>query len=178
MKRIILLSIFSLVLFSCGKEKKQVDENEVSKSDFVVNLDAIYEKNDSTYLNIYDKNGVDLLQSRVYVNVKGSPLVQQVSYKIKKGLEFSNICFSLSTSKEQKTIQIKGISILNNGKILIGGPGEKTDRFFANGDQLVMDLKTGIHQLLHEKPYAPGLAGNDILKSIIEKSQEVEQEKE
>ena len=113
-----------------------------------------------------------MLSSVVYANVKGSPLVQRVTYKIQKGLEFSNICFSLSTNKEQKTLQIKGIKILNNGKIIIGGEGEKTDRFFANGDQLVMNLTTGIHELKHDKEYCPGLAGNEILKALIEGSQE------
>lgn len=171
MKKIVLLSLISLVIVSCGKEKKQ-DVEKTVKSDFVVYLDAVYEKNDSTYLNIYDRNGKDMLSSRVYVNVKGSPIVQRVVYKIPTGLEFSNICFSLSTNKEQKTLQIKAISILNNGQAIIGGNGEKTDRLFANGDQLVMNLKTGIHELKHDKAYCPGLAGNEMLKAIIEKSQE------
>lgn len=171
MKKIVLLLLISLVFLSCGKEKKD-DVEKTVKSDFVVYLDAVYEKNDSTYLNIYDRNSKDMLSSRVYVNVKGSPLVQRVIYKIPTGLEFSNICFSLSTNKEQKTLQIKAISILNNGKAIIGGNGEKTDRLFANGDQLVMNLKTGIHELKHDKDYCPGLAGNEMLKAIIEKSQE------
>ena len=171
MKKTVLLLSISLMIFSCGKEKKQEAEQTI-KSDFVVYLDAIYEENDSTYLNIYDSKGYDMLSSKVYTNVKGSPLIQRVTYKIPKGLEFSNICFSLSTNKEQKTIQIKGISIQNNGKTIIGGEGQKTDGFFANNDQIVLNLETGIHQLKHDKPYTAGLAGNEILKSIIEKEQE------
>lgn len=171
MKRLVLLLSISLMFFSCGKEKKQEVEKPI-KSDFVVYLDAIYEKNDSTYLNIYDKKGNDMLSSRVYVNVKGSPLVQRVTYKIAKGLEFSNICFSLSTNKDQKTIQIKGISIQNKGKTIIGGKGQKTDGFFAINDQIVLNLATGIHELKHDKVYTAGLSGNDVLKKLIEKEQE------
>ena len=172
MKKILLLCTICLVLFSCGKEKKTEAEKEVAKTDFVVYLDAIYQKNDSTFLSLYDNNGNDIMAMRVFTNVKGSPLVQRVAYKIKTDVDFSNICFSLSTNKEQGEIQIKGITVMNKDKTIIGAPGDHWDYYFANNDQLEMNVKTGIHKIKHDKEYCAGLAGNETLKSLFEKEKE------
>lgn len=171
MKKIFYVAVFSLVLFSCGKDKKAEDAKEVvvNTDEYVVTLDAIYEKNDSTYLNVYDQADHDIADLKVYTNVEASPIVQTVEYKIKKGAEFSNVCFSLSTNKEQNTIQIKAVTIKKNGKLIIGGPGDHWDYYFANNDQLVIDMTTGIHKLKHDQIYTAGLVGNDLLKSLLAK---------
>ena len=172
MKKIFFISVICLVLFSCGKDKKAASVKIVAKSDFVVHLDAIYQKNDSTFLDLYDNNGNGIMAKRVFTNVKASPVVQRVTYKIPVDTDFTNICFSLSTNKEQKDIQIKGVTILNKEKTIIGAPGDHWDYYFANNDQLEMNVKTGIHKLKHEKEYCAGLAGNDLLKSLFKKEKE------
>lgn len=172
MKKIFFIGALCFVLFSCGKEKKNEVEKVTPKNEFVVYLDAIYKKNDSTFLSLYDTNGNDIMAERVFVNVKGSPSVQRVAYKIKPGADFTNICFSLSTNKEQEDIQINGVTIMNKGVTIIGAPGDHWDYYFANNDQLEMNIKTGVHKVKHDKPYCAGLAGNETLKTLFESEME------
>jgi|SRR5690606_20646394 len=175
MKKLILVFLTSLVIFSCGKEKntdaettlESTPEVEVKKTEFSIILDAIYEKNDSVILQVYDANGNGYLDKDVAVAVVGSPLAQRIELKSPSGLDIYNMALVFSTNKEQDSFTLKSITMLKDGVEMI-----KPDNFlyfFANNDQMVMDVNTGVHKLKHEdKGYHPAFVGNDQMKAILE----------
>lgn len=170
MKKIILASLLSLVLFSCNKEKKtEKTEEKAPSNEYVVTLDAIFEKDDKSMLCIYDENGNEILDKRILTDVKGSPVMQQVVFKLPAGFSPFNLGLGLSTSKEQSAITLKNITIKNKENTLIGGPDDSYLAYFTNNDCVVIDAATLKHTLKHDKEYPPGLVGNDVLISMLSK---------
>lgn len=173
MKKLILGLAIVLSFLSCGKEGKMdeqsASENEaeiVQKNQFVVLLDAIYEKNDTLKVFIYDENDNEVLNSVIKVPVIGSPNQQTVEFKLPEGYAPFNLGIGFSCSnKEQDSFVLKGISI-KNGDDFVYKPEEYL-KYYANNDQLVMDVPTGIHKLKHEKNYPAGFVGNVELKSAL-----------
>jgi hypothetical protein len=173
MKKLILGLTVVLSFLSCGKEGKtdelpaeDVKAENVQKNQFVVLLDAIYEKNDTLKVFVYDENDNEVLNSVIKVAVIGSPNQQKVEFKLPEGYTPFNLGIGFSCSnKEQDSFVLKGISI-KNGDDLVYKPEEYL-KYYANNDQLVMDVPTGLHKLKHEKDYPAGFVGNIELKSAL-----------
>lgn len=173
MKKLILGLTVVLSFLSCGKEGKTdeqpaegVKNENVQKNQFVVLLDAIYEKNDTLKVFVYDENDNEILDSAIKVAVLGSPNQQTVEFKLPEGYTPYNLGIGFSCSnKEQDSFVLKGISI-KNGEDLVYKPEEYL-KYYANNDQLVMDVPTGLHKIKHEKNYPAGFVGNIELKSAL-----------
>lgn len=175
MKKLILVFAATLAVISCGKEKntdiestpEASQEAEVKKSEFSVILDAIYEKNDSVILQVYDVDGNEYLDKDVAVAVTGSPVAQKIELKSPTGVDIRNIVIAFSTNKEQDSFTLKGITMVKDGVEVV-----KPDNFlyfFSNNDQMIMDANTGVHKLKHEnKGYHPAFGGNEQMKAILE----------
>ena len=159
MKKLILGLAIVLSFLSCGKEGKtdelpaeDVKAENVQKNQFVVLLDAIYEKNDTLKVFVYDENDNEVLNSAIKVAIVGSPNQQTVEFKLPEGYAPFNLGIGFSCSnKEQDSFVLKGISI-KNGDDFVYKPEEYL-KYYANNDQLVMDVPTGIHKLKHEKNF-------------------------
>lgn len=172
MKKTALILVIITLFFSCGKDKKadqQEEKNPVENVDankFVVLLDAIYEKNDTLKVFVYDENDNEILNSVIKVAVIGSPNPQTLEFKLTEGFVPFNLGIGFSCSnKEQESFLLKGISI-KNGDDLVYKP-EDYLKYYANNDQLLMDVPTGIHKLKHDKDYPAGFVGNIELKSAL-----------
>lgn len=173
MKRLILLFATTVVFLSCGKEKKTEQENlenpsveEVEKNEFVVLLNAIYEKDDTCKVFIYDENDNEVLNEQIKVAVKGSSQPQTVEFKLPVGYVPYNLGVGFSCSnKEQESFIMKGI-IIKNGEELVYQP-EDYLKYYANNDQVIMDVATGVYKLKHDQPYPGGFVGNTELKSAL-----------
>lgn len=169
MRKIIAVVLISLFIVSCGSDSKKEDTpKKVEITDkYVVILDAIYEKNDSCMVVIYDENDNEILDKRVKIAVKGMENSQKIQFDLPDGFKPYNIGLGLSTSKDQNFITLSNISILNNNKIIAGSPEEGYLPYFSNNDCLQIDTNTLKHTLKHDKPYPPGLVGNETLKSAL-----------
>lgn len=175
MKKTALILVITTLFFSCGKDKK-VDEQEettsienIEENNFVVLLDAIYEKEDTCKVFIYDENDNEVLNLQIKTTVKGSSSPQTVEFKLPKGYAPYNLGIGFSCSnKEQNTFTLKSISI-KNGEDLIYKP-EEFLKYYANNDAMVLDVPTSVHQLKHDKVYPPGFVGNTELKSLLSSS--------
>lgn len=167
MKKLILLLATISVMVACGKKTETDNEQpkEAKKNQYSVVLDAVLEKNDTCLVMIYDDNKFEVLNQRVVVPVTGSTSPQKIVFNLKLGYVPVNLGVAFSTSKGQKQIKINSISVKNNDKDIYN-PGEYA-YYFSNNDQMVMDLKTYVHQLKHDKEYPPSFIGNDKLAGAI-----------
>lgn len=167
MRKIVYCIFASLLLLSCGKEKeaKVPAAVEEVKDKYVVSLDAIYEKNDTCMVFIYDENNNEFLDKRIKIAVKGSPNFQKIDFQLPEGLKPSNLGIGFSSNKEQESLTLKSITIQNKENAIVKADDYLT--FFANNDCLVMDLTTSKHKLKHDKEYPPGFVGNDKLKAAL-----------
>ncbi len=164
---LILLSTVTLLL-SCTKKN---EKTKLYKSDFVIYLDAVYKKDDSTYLKVYNKKGVEIPELQIFVKVKGAPQSQRIIYRIKPNVPFSNVFFQFSKNNKQENLQISGITIKNNDEFVIGGPADHWDYYFLNNEAFQVNNTTGLHPLSYKTSTFPGMIGNKLLISLIEESQ-------
>jgi hypothetical protein len=173
MKKTALILVIATLFFSCGKENSSDQEKvetksveDVQEKKYSVILDAIYEKNDTVILQVYDVDGNEYLDKDVVVPVVGSPLAQRIELKSPSGVDIHNIAIVFSTNKKQDSFTLKSISMTKDGVEVV-----KPDNFlyfFANNDQMIVDPNTGVHKLLHEKVYHPAFGGNEQMKAILE----------
>ena len=174
MKKLILVFAIVLITFSCGKEKNKdaetvsetISEAEVKKTEFSILVDAIYEKNDSVILQVYDVDGNEYLDKDVAVAVIGSPLAQRIELKSPSDVDIHNVAIVFSTNKEQVSFTLKSITMIKDGVEVV-----KPDNFlyfFANNDQMIVDPNLGVHKLIHDKVYHPAFGGNEQMKGILE----------
>ena len=167
MKKIILFVLVSLCLVSCGEEKKQevVKESEV-KNKYSIVIDAVYEKNDSL-LFIYEKDGALLFDKVKGINVKGSPMAQQIAFDFPEGEKVDNIGITMSFNKDQKNLVVKSITIKNGDKTIIS-PEDNYLTYFLAGDGFSWDAQNSMYVLDHSKQYPPSFMGSEELKAMLE----------
>lgn len=174
MKKLILVFLTALTLFSCGKEKNDSENNtqeqnvEIAepKKEITVILDAIYEKNDTVKLYVYDKNDNVRLDKEVKAAVVGSPMNQRIELKLPQDVEAYNIAIGFSSNKSQEYFTLKSITMIINEKEVISPINYLS--YFANNDQMILNTETGKHELKHEKDYPPAFGGNEQMKDILE----------
>lgn len=167
MKKLISSFLIGLILLSCGKEgKDEVQKNEPKiKNNYSVLLDAVYEKNDTCMVMLYDENDFEILKDRIKLPVKGSKIAQKIVFNIPNGMVPKNLGIAFSTNKEQNEFSLKGI-VIKNGEDMLYRPEEYL-KFFANNDAMVLNIPTSVHKLIHDKAYPPSFVGNNELKSIL-----------
>jgi hypothetical protein len=172
MKKTALILVLATLFFSCGKEKNTDQENseviteEIKKNEFSVIMNAIYEKNDTVKLFVYDEIGNEYLDKVVKVPVVGSPLSQSILINFPNNVDIYNIAIGFSTNKDQDAFTLKSITMKQGEEELI--TPSNFLYFFANNDQMVLNIETGKHQLIHDKVYPPAFGGNDKLKALLQ----------
>jgi hypothetical protein len=170
MKKIFLLLIASSALLSCGDEKpKKVPVNEEKKiSDkYALEIDAIYEKDDSL-VAFYQMDDYFQYEKPISLKIKGSPDIQRLNINFPEGIAVENIKLEISTNKTQDHITVKNISI-RNGKEFIDGDNYKHAEYFLTDESLSWDEKNSRYILNHSNKYPPGFLGNENLQSMLAK---------
>lgn len=174
MKKTALILVIATLFFSCGKEK-QADQQEdtssvenVESNSYVVLLDAIYEKNDTVQLFVYDENDYEVANSRIKKAIIGSTEPQTIQFDLPNGYTPFNLGIGFSLNAEQATFTLKGITI-KNGEDLVYKP-EDYLKYYANNDGMVLDIPTSVHKLIHDKIYPPSFIGNLEMKSVLSSS--------
>ncbi len=173
MKKIILLVLAVGLLTSCGGDKKKEAtkssiEEQVVKDNYSIVFEAIYEKDDELSM-IFKKVGYwDYVHTTTF-KVKGQPTMQKLTFEMPKGLSIENAQIDLSSNKEQKTVTIRGINVINNGKEVINGANMEFVKYFNTGTGLTWDAKKLRYNLIFGGEYPPRIVGNDVLESILVK---------
>ncbi len=168
MKNLILVILTGLFMVSCGKNSKENEETTAKITNkYVVSIEAIYQKNDSCVVVLYDENDNEILDKRTKIAIKGMEVSQKINVDLPEGVQPYNIGLGLSTNKEQSNITLTKIAISKNDKIIAGNPSEGYLPYFSNNDCIVIDPNTLKHSLKHDKPYSPGLVGNESLKAAL-----------
>lgn len=169
MKKIIALALSAMILVSCGKEKKVDAEQEaleVSGDKFTLEIDGIYEKDDSLVV-FYENQGFFVHEKPTSIKVKGSPLSQKIIVDMPKNIYPSNFKITVSTNKEQKNLLISNVTI-KNGKLLIDGSNDKYSKLFATDESFSWDEKNSRFTLSHSNKYPPSLIGTKDLIVLLE----------
>ena len=169
MKNLILVILTGLFMVSCGKSSNKDNEAAAEKvtNKYVVSIEAIYQKNDSCVVVIYDENNNEVLDKRSKIAIKGMEVSQKINVDLPEGVQPFNIGLGLSTNKEQTNITLTKIAVLKNDKIIAGNPSEGYLPYFSNNDCIVIDPNTLKHTLKHDKPYSPGLVGSERVKAAL-----------
>lgn len=170
MKKIVLLFLATVVLASCGRDKEaNKDEAKkevaVEKDQYSVVLEAIYEKDDVLKV-VYKLDGYWKEDGPVEFKVKGNPLAQKLDIKIPAGVSLQNVKITLSTNKEQKTVKISTLNIVNKGVFCFEN-GTLYGGYFDANEGLSWDEKAVAFVLNHDKTYPPGLGGNAKLEELL-----------
>lgn len=166
MKKIALYSVLMFILFSCGKDKEEViKEKEKVADKLMVTLEAIYTKNDSCTVFVYDENNNEYLGRKVQKEIIGSENFQSISIELPTDIKIYNLAVGFSSNKEQDSFTLKSISIKKNENVIVRS--DNYNSYFANNDQIVMDMNTSIHKLKHDKNYPPGFVGNDEMRALL-----------
>jgi hypothetical protein len=170
MKKLILLFITSTILISCGGNKKKEDTTEtteVVKDKYDLTIDAIYPKDDSIVV-FYQKDNYFQYEKPTTMKIKGSPIVQRFTLNLPEGEKVENLKITVSTNKDQNTLDIKNITITNGTEVIDGDKVKYAD-YFLTDETFSWDLKNSRYNLDHTKKYPPSLVGNEKLLSLLGK---------
>jgi hypothetical protein len=168
MKKVVLLLLSGLVLFSCGRNKKEGLEETIKLKEISLVIDGVYEKDDS--LVVYKKvSGYYLYDMPITYKVKGSALIQRILLDIPGGENVSNFSIVASTNKQQEHLTLKNISIKSNDSLIFDGDNFKHSEYFMADESFIWDPKLLRCNLVHTNKYPPGLVGNEKLEEILSK---------
>ncbi|ESU24174.1 hypothetical protein FEDK69T_06110 [Flavobacterium enshiense DK69] len=170
MKRIFALFIVIASLVSCGRDKEAANgeantEAAVEKDQYSLALEAIYEKDDVLKV-VYKLDGYWKEDGPIEFKVKGSPVAQKLDIKLPEGVVMQNAKIFLSSNKDQKSLKIISLNVVNKGVFCLQDGSTYGDYFDAN-DGLVWNEKEAKLILSHDKTFPPGIGGNAKLEGLL-----------
>jgi hypothetical protein len=169
MKRLILVVLSTVLLVSCGGDKKKnAIAIDAVKDNYSVEIEGIYEKDDSVTVH-YQVNNYYIYDKPVNQVVKGSPMPQKIIVSIPEGVAIENVKLILSKNKEQAFLDIKNIVIKNNNKIIDGYDKLNYSEYFATDDKFSWDDKNSKFILDHTGDNPPTMVGKEALLSLLVK---------
>lgn len=168
MKKFAQLFLMSLILFSCGKEKKSETEiNETKESiKTVLIIDGTYIKDDEIKV-FYKENGYFNYDRPTVLKITGSELIQRLRVDLPADINMENFSITATTNKEQKTLVIKGLSVEINGKLAFDGTDYKHVGYFNSDESFSWDEKNQRCNVVHTNKYPPGIVGSDKLEALL-----------
>lgn len=170
MKKILVLFVVSIGLVSCGGDKPKnadVKADNQAPAKYVVEIDGIYEKNDSIVV-FYEVDGSVKYDNPTSLKITGSPDVQHLTVKLPEGIPVESLIFTASTNKEQASLMINNITI-KNGNDVIDGSNYKYAENFLSDASFKWDDKNARYTLIHTNQYPPSFVGSENLKSLLAK---------
>ncbi|WP_159801374.1 hypothetical protein [Flavobacterium sp. MK4S-17] len=169
MKSKVLFLFLIAGLVSCGGDKPKnaeaVEANKETPNNFVVEIDAIYEKNDSLVF-YYEVDGTVKYENPVTLKVNGSPEPQLLKVEMPKGIALENLTYTVSTNKEQLKVKITNISIKNGDKV-IDGRDFKYSEYFMSDESFKWNDADKSYIVSHDNKYPPAFVGNDNLRAKL-----------
>lgn len=166
----VVLFLFGVILFSsCGSDKKSHGETDkaAEQANFSIVFQGLYEKDDEIIVQYKIKDGYLDYDNPIKLKVDGQPNMQQMIVTIPQGQHLANFQCFVSTNKEQKSIQLKNISIQNNGKDVFNGDNHSYMSYFDGNPGLIFDEITKEFTLDFSGKYPPGYTGNDALENKL-----------
>jgi hypothetical protein len=174
---LLLLSTITLVLVSCKKEsseKEDIVQEEVVDNAFNVVLDVIIKQDDDVALYYTTDGSVDFSKIEpIWQGVKGSPLAQQIKYKLPEGVKPTQFRFDFGMNPKQEDIYFTKVTFSYLGKEKVVACPEMVDFFRANDNYCTFNTETGLIQA------KPNVDGKRVFPSIYphEKNLQPELEK-
>jgi hypothetical protein len=172
MKKIVYLLVIITALASCGRDKKEEQtkqsESVVEKKadQYSVLIEAIYEKNDSISL-VYQDGGFFQYEKAISSKITGQTGLQKIEIKIPENQQIENIKIVISTNKDQQTLDVRNISILQNGNPIIDGSISKYAQYFLTDSSFKWDATKSRYILDHSGKYPPTLVGNEKIIQML-----------
>jgi hypothetical protein len=169
MKKIFFVLVSSVLLFSCGRNKKDATDtlSEVAvKDNYSIIFQGVFEKDDEVVVQ-YKKGGYMDYDHPVKSKIIGQPTIQSVVVNLPSGDVLENFQFFLSTNKEQKFVKLKCITITNNGKQVFIGDNLEYLKYFASNSGIIMDEINQRYNLDFSGQFPPGFTGNEQLEAIL-----------
>ena len=158
----------AIAMISCGGDKPknvEVDDSKVTKDNYVIEMDAIYEKNDSIVF-FFEVDGSVKYEYPISLKVTGSPTIQHLSVKMPENVSIENLTCTVSTNKDQTKVFIPNITIKNGDKV-IDGSDFKYGQNFLTDESFKWNESDKNYILTHTNKYPPGLVGSENLKALL-----------
>ena len=167
MKKIFFGLLTSLVLISCGKEKKETIQMPEEVNNYSVNISAVYPEDDSLSV-VYKFDTYFQYEKAVSLKIKGSSELQNLSIEMPKGVAIENIQLTVSTNKNQKKLNFQNIQITNEGKEVFNVLNQSITDYFDFNPGIVLEVDRSC-SINFKGEYPPGLTGNQNLEMKLVK---------
>lgn len=170
MKKTLYFLTLCLVM-ACGKKSDdQATAPEsapaVAPKTYSVVIDGLYKKDDSITV-CYMMGSHFQYEKPISLKVLGSPLMQRLTVNIPSGIPVENVAIVASTNKQQDSLRIRNISIVNGDKVVVNGENYKHAEFFMLDESFAWDEKNERYAISHKNQYPPGIRGNEKVEAIL-----------
>jgi len=173
MKKLVFLVLVAFAMISCGGDKKkkssEIPEETNVKNDYLIVFQAIYESNDEFVLQYKPADGYMEYDRPITQEITGKSGIQRFTIKIPEGIALSNFQFFISSNKDQKLVEIKNISILNNDKEVYNSGEFLFSKDFDPNVGVTYDEEKQQTKLIYGGQYPPGYSGNEQLEANLDK---------
>ena len=173
MKKLVLLVLVAFVTISCGEDKKKessaVSEKVEVNNKYSIVFQAIYESDDEFVLQYKPLDGYMEYDRPIKQKLMGKPGIQSFTIQIPDGIALANFQFFISSNKDQKLVEIKNISILNNDKEVYNSGEFLFSKDFDANVGVTYNEEKQLTSLDYSGKYPPGFSGNEQLEANLDK---------
>ncbi|RTY88276.1 hypothetical protein EKM02_10585 [Flavobacterium sp. RSP49] len=173
MKKVVLLFLSSIVLLSCGGDKKKenvetTNEEVISdKGNFSVVMDAVYKKNDSIVF-YYTQNGFECTNEQAIKQaITGSDSIQNITIQLPGNVILENFRINLSNNPDQETVLLSKFRIKRNENIFDIQQVDFSKYLNFNENVSWDDTLKGFKFISVKDSYTPRVLGNQGLESKL-----------
>lgn len=165
MKKLIVLFAVAAALISCGKDKKNFEQETPKSTAVSLEVVGIFAEDDSLAV-FYKVDGFYMYDKPVTKVIKGSKITQKITFDIPAGIAPENFSIVASTNKNQTAVTISEVTI-HDGDNVIDGKNYQYFDFFVADNSFKLDEKTMIFSLTHTNQYPPGMVGTPKLETLL-----------
>jgi hypothetical protein len=173
MKKVVLLFLSSIVLSSCGGDKKKENigasnEQDISnKASFSVVMDCVYKKNDSIVF-YYTQNGFECTNEQAIKQaIIGSDMIQSITMKLPSNVVLENFRINLSSNPNQESVLLSRFRLIRKDKFFDIEQVDFSKYLNFNENVSWDDTVKGFKFITVDDSYIPRILGSQGLESKL-----------
>jgi hypothetical protein len=170
MRKVSFLVLVSILLVSCGGDKKKeavVDQKAVVMHNFSVAIEGTYKENDTLTL-YYTQEGAECTDDQAIKKVVvGSDVNQIISIELPFDVNMDNFRLNLSANDKQQTVILNAIKLKSNKKTLTIPQIDFSKYLNFNSNVSWDDSQKGFKFISTDDGYIPRVLANIELESKL-----------
>lgn len=147
LKRIFLVALVAVVMFSCKNEPK----TEVRDNKFKVTLNLLIQKNDTLHLYYTEDNSINFREeSSIWTSIPGKNEAQDLTFELPEDVFPTQFRIDLGVNTENEKVKLNGVKFNYHEKSFAVNDSAIYKYFRVNTDNSILDSKT--HELSRKDP--------------------------